>query len=263
MSFPKIMGVVNVTPDSFSDGGKYNTTVDAVNHALRLIDEGADMLDIGGESTRPGSESVSVQSELDRVIPVIEGIRNRNQQIEISIDTMKSEVARQVLQVGATMVNDVSAGLFDKKMLQVVREYSVPYCIMHMQGTPKSMQNNPEYSDVVQEVKSFLQERVKYVSGEGVEKIFIDVGIGFGKSIDHNMKLLKNLDAFNDMNVPMLLGISRKRFIGELTGIKDPIERDPFTMLIHCLLLNKNCSIVRVHNVALLRKSFEVVKAFM
>ncbi|MFN8367843.1 MAG: dihydropteroate synthase [Candidatus Kapaibacterium sp.] len=250
MNFPKIMGIVNVTPDSFSDGGKYNTVEQAISHALQLVDEGADILDIGGESTRPGSESVLLKDELERVIPVIQGIRAVNRTIPISIDTMKAEVAQQACNAGATMINDVSAGRFDENMFTVAMQAAVPVVLMHMLGKPKTMQENPTYDNVVQDVYSFLEERVTTARNAGVTNVMIDVGIGFGKTLEHNLELLRNHAEFAKLNVPVVLGISRKRFIGALTGVENAADRDTATALLHALLLQAKADIIRVHNVA-------------
>jgi len=249
MTLPRIMGIVNVTPDSFSDGGQFASAAHAVEHALRLVEQGAHILDVGGESTRPGAESVSAQDELERVIPVIEGIRQRNADIHISIDTTKALVARAAVVAGATMVNDVSAGRFDAEMLDTVAELGVPYVAMHMQGAPRTMQNDPHYNDVVAEVKDFLLERVASAHNAGIKEVYVDVGIGFGKSLYHNLTLLHHLGEFSSIGSGQLLGISRKRFIGTLTGIERPEDRDGATALLHAILLPAKVSIIRVHDV--------------
>lgn len=249
MTIPRIMGIVNVTPDSFSDGGRFASTQQAIDHALLLIEQGAHILDVGGESTRPGAEPVSAQDELHRVIPVIEGIRQRNADIDISIDTTKATVARAAVAAGATMVNDVSAGRFDPDMLATVAALGVPYVAMHMQGAPRTMQENPQYTDVVAEVKDFLLERVASAHNAGIKEVYIDVGIGFGKSLHHNLTLLQHLGEFNSIGAGQLLGISRKRFIGTLTGIERPEDRDGATAMLHAVLLPAGVSIIRVHDV--------------
>ncbi|MEN3026803.1 MAG: dihydropteroate synthase [Chlorobiota bacterium] len=250
--FPQVMGIVNVTPDSFSDGGLYIEPQAAIEHALRLVEEGADILDIGGESTRPGAEPVPVEEELRRVIPVVEGIRRHQREISISVDTTKYEVAAAALAVGATMLNDISALRFDPRIGELAAEHDVPLVLMHMQGTPRTMQDNPQYGDVVAEVKAFLQERIAYARSLGVRRIIADVGIGFGKTVEHNWELLRRHREFLALGVPMLLGISRKSFLGKTLGIEDPRQRDCATALLHALLLDSGVSIVRVHNVALM-----------
>ena len=249
MMLPRIMGIVNVTPDSFSDGGRFASREQAIEHALQLIDQGADILDIGGESTRPGADPVLLDDELERVVPVIEGIRTRNSEIDISIDTTKAAVAQRAVDVGATMVNDVSAGRFDPDMLTAVAALGVPYVAMHMQGAPRTMQDDPKYADVVAEVKDFLLERVSSAVRAGISEVYVDVGIGFGKSLHHNLTLLQHLEEFNSIGAGQLLGISRKRFIGTLTGIDRPEDRDGATAMLHAVLLPAKVSIIRVHDV--------------
>jgi dihydropteroate synthase len=249
--FPRIVGIVNVTPDSFSDGGKYFDQQRAVAHALELIDAGADVLDIGGESSRPGAEPVAADEEIRRVVPVIEQIRQSYPTIPISIDTTKAVVAERALDAGATMINDISAGRFDPEMFSVAAERQVPIVLMHMQGTPATMQVNPHYSDVVEEILAFLHERINVARAHGIREIIADVGIGFGKTLEHNLTLLANLQRFAVLGVPLLLGISRKRFLGALSGIDEPSERDTVTALMHALLLNGPVEYIRVHNVRL------------
>jgi dihydropteroate synthase len=249
--FPRIVGIVNVTPDSFSDGGKYFDQQKAVAHALELIDAGADVLDIGGESSRPGAEPVAVDEEIRRVVPVIEQIRQLHTTIPISIDTTKAVVAEHALDAGATMINDISAGRFDPEMFSVAAERQVPIVLMHMQGTPATMQVNPHYSDVVEEILAFLHERINVARAHGIREIIADVGIGFGKTLEHNLTLLANLQRFAVLGVPLLLGISRKRFLGALSGIDEPSERDTVTALMHALLLSGPVEYIRVHNVRL------------
>jgi dihydropteroate synthase len=250
MIIPKIMGVVNVTPDSFSDGGQFASVQGAVDHALRLIDDGADVLDIGGESTRPGALPVTTEDEHQRVLPVINGIRAVNGSIPISIDTTKADVARAAVEAGATLVNDVSAGRFDAAMLSIVADLGVPYVVMHMQGQPRTMQEAPTYDDVSADVHAFLLERVNAASTAGIGTIYVDVGIGFGKTLQHNMTLLRDLGRFSTIGAGQVLGISRKRFLGALTGIDRAADRDAVTMVAHALLLSHNVEMIRVHNVA-------------
>jgi dihydropteroate synthase len=248
-SFPTIVGIVNVTLDSFSDGGRYLDPADAIAHADTLIEEGAQILDIGGESTRPGAEPVSVAEELRRVLPVIEGVRKRYPNIPISIDTTKAEVARAALDAGASIINDISAGRFDPSMMSLAAERGVPIVLMHMQGTPQTMQRNPTYSDVVNEVFEFLKERIAIAKAHGVTTVIADVGIGFGKTVDHNITLLRNLSRFRELGVPLYLGLSRKRFLGFVTGVENPLERDVATVIAHALLLHVPIEYIRVHNV--------------
>lgn len=250
MTAPRIMAVVNVTPDSFSDGGQFHSVQGAVDHALRCIDAGAHMLDIGGESTRPGATAVDTQEERRRVIPVIEGIRRHNDTISISIDTMKADVAEAAIRAGANVVNDVSAGRHDARMFDVAASLGVPIILMHMQGQPRTMQDAPHYDDVVATVYDFLRERVQAARTAGVPGVLVDVGIGFGKTLDHNVALLRNLSRFNDLGDGQVLGISRKRFLGAITGIEQPGDRDEATMLAHAILLPHDVAWIRVHDVA-------------
>ncbi|MBI2794835.1 MAG: dihydropteroate synthase [Ignavibacteria bacterium] len=262
---PLLMGIVNCTPDSFSDGGLYYTPSSAVDHALRLLDDGASFLDVGGESTRPGSYGVSSQEELQRVIPVIKGIRSQNTSTPISIDTSKADVAEQALDAGATMINDVTAGTGDERMFAVAVERNVPIILMHMQGTPRTMQDNTRYDDVVGEVKSYLQERVIRVKETSVEshssynqQIYVDPGIGFSKTPSQCLTLLHALDEFAAVG-PVLVGISRKSFLGKISGIEHAAERDSVTAALHAILLTKPITIARVHNVALIARVLQIL----
>ncbi|MBE2251680.1 MAG: dihydropteroate synthase [Myxococcus sp.] len=223
---PTILGVVNVTPDSFSDGGRFATTELAVAHGLRLIDDGADWLDVGGESTRPNAAPVSLDEECARVLPVLEALRARAPSVPLSIDTSKAEVARRALQSGASLVNDVSA-FADPAMAAVVAEARAAACLMHMQGTPRTMQVQPRYADVVQEVGDALEAAIARAVAGGVDRsrLLIDPGIGFGKALEHNLALLRHLEALRGLGVPVLLGTSRKSFLGALTGAREPEQR--------------------------------------
>lgn len=256
-SFPKIMGILNVTPDSFSDGAFYFDTQMAINHALEMIDEGADIIDIGGESTRPGSDSVDLEEEIQRVIPIVSEIKQLRPNVKISVDTTKYEVAKQALDLGADIINDVSSFSFDDRLCELVKQYNAGLVIMHSKGKPKTMQINPVYDDLIADIKFFLTEKVKFAKEVGLEDIWIDVGIGFGKTPEDNLNLLKNLDLFSDLGVKQLLGISRKSFIGKLLEIEHPLDRDLPTLLFHTMLLNCNIDIIRVHSIkeyAMLRK---------
>lgn len=259
-SDPKIMGILNVTPDSFSDGGLFADPARGVARALQMIEEGADVIDIGGESTRPGAEPVSAEEEIRRVVPVIGTIRKQSE-IPISIDTMKSQVAARALEAGATMINDISAGHFDPEMIPLAAKREVPICLMHMQGEPRTMQKNPHYDDVVAEVKTFLRERIEECLEAGItkEKIIIDPGIGFGKRLEDNLRLLKELGQFQDLGCPILIGTSRKSFIGQLTGAKVE-ERLPGTLASIAIALQNGASIFRVHDVAAVRQFLNVFR---
>ena len=254
--FPKIMGIVNVTPDSFSDGGQFASHEAAVEHALVLVDQGADILDVGGESTRPGASPVPADQEYERVIPVIEGIRKHNREVAISVDTSKAIIAKDAVEAGATMINDVTAGRHDANLFQVAAEMRVPLILMHMQGEPRTMQDNPTYDDVTMDVARFLKERVDRAREAGVSEVYVDPGIGFGKTLEHNLALLRSLESLTEIAL-VVLGISPQRFLGMLTGIEQASDRDHATALMHALLLPKRAAIVRVHNVeevALLRR---------
>ncbi len=243
-----IMGILNVTPDSFSDGGKFFSKNLAIEHGLEMAEEGADIIDVGGESTRPGSEPISLDEELNRVIPVIEGIR-KSKKIPISIDTYKPEVAKAALEAGASMINDIY-GLRFPRMLELVAEEGVPIVIMHMKGTPKDMQQNPVYEDVISEIYRFLSDQVKKATDGGVRKesIIIDPGIGFGKTKEHNLELIRRLSEFKSLGQPILVGPSRKSFIGFTLNL--PVEeRLEGTIAVSTLAIWEGANILRLHDV--------------
>jgi len=245
---PKIMGIVNVTPDSFSDGGKYLDTNQAINHALKLIDDGADIIDVGGESTRPGSEPVSLENELIRTIPVIKNIRSLRKDILISIDTTKSEVAKQALDNGADIINDISGLTFDEDMINVANSFDAGIVIMHIKGNPKTMQNSPFYLDVVDEIKEFLITQSTKAKQNGIDKIIIDPGIGFGKSVDDNFKLIKQLNDFSDIGFPVMIGLSKKSFIGKTLDLNIE-DREIATVIMETISVLNSARIIRTHNV--------------
>ena len=252
-TFPRparVMGIVNVTPDSFSDGGQFFDTHAAVEHGLKLIGQGADLLDIGGESTRPNAVPVAEAEELQRVIPVIEQLAARVK-IPLSIDTVKPGVARAALQAGASLVNDVAANRTDDAMWRVVAEAGAGYVCMHMQGSPQTMQAQPVYADVVREVGEFFLERLERMSGCGLrrEQIILDPGIGFGKTLEQNLQLLGALESFQKFSRPVLLGASRKSFIGKLLGA-EPADRLPASLACACLAVEAGVQIIRTHDVA-------------
>jgi len=245
-----VMGIVNVTPDSFYDGGRHKSAQAAVEHGLRLVAQGAEMLDIGGESTRPGSDPLPVDEELDRVIPVIEGLASRTN-VPLSIDTNKAAVARSAVTSGAHWINDISAGLMDPEMLEVVRETGVPYVAMHMRGTPKTMQIDTEYDDLIAEVKGYFEERLAACIAAGIDphSVVLDPGIGFGKKPEHNYTLLARLEEFKSFNLPLLVGPSRKSFL-KVVEAENAEDRLPGTLaaVVTCALAG--VEIVRVHDVA-------------
>lgn len=248
-SLPLVMGIVNVTPDSFSDGGRFFEPAAAVEHALRLVAEGADLLDIGGESTRPGAEPVSVREELRRVMPVLEALCSQAP-VPVSIDTSKAVVAREALQAGVEVVNDVTALRGDGQMLSLVAESGCGVCLMHMQGTPQTMQEAPHYADVVAEVSAFLAERRDTLSAAGVERsrIALDPGIGFGKKLEHNLALLRNARCLHELGCTVLVGHSRKRFIGQVLGDLE-LDRTAGTIGVALALARQGVQVLRVHDV--------------
>ncbi|MBU0688813.1 MAG: dihydropteroate synthase [Gammaproteobacteria bacterium] len=247
LSRPKVMGIVNVTPDSFSDGGRYVSLSNAIDHAYQLIEDGADMLDIGGESTRPGAAEVSEQEELDRVLPVFEGLRDIA--VPISIDTWKPAVMRAAIKAGASMVNDVNA-LQAEGAIKAVTATGAAICLMHKQGLPQTMQQQPEYHDVVSDVADFLKQRIDVLEAAGVvsERIVIDPGFGFGKTLAHNLALLRELKAFSVLGVPVLAGVSRKSMLGAITG-REVNERLAASVAAAMLSVQRGAAIVRVHDV--------------
>ncbi|MBM4777589.1 MAG: dihydropteroate synthase [Archangiaceae bacterium] len=260
---PFMLGIVNVTPDSFSDGGRHATTDTAIAHALQLVEEGAHLLDVGGESTRPGAAAVSPDEECARVLPVIEALTRLAPQTPISIDTSKAEVARRALAAGATLVNDVTA-LSDPLMGRVVAEAKAAVCLMHMQGTPRTMQVKPEYGDVVHEVAESLSEAIDRAVAVGIDRsrVLIDPGIGFGKTLEHNLLLLRHLGAFRALGAPILLGTSRKSFLGALTGEKDASKRlVPSVTSVAIAAAQGAADVVRVHDVAATKEALLVAKA--
>lgn len=266
----RLMGVVNVTPDSFSDGGLYLDADAAIAHARELIADGAEIVDVGGESTRPGAEPVSAEEELRRVLPVIEGIVAADTGAQVSIDTSKASVARACIEAGATLVNDVSALRGDPEMAALVAESGVECCLMHMRGEPRTMQVDPRYGDVVDDVRAFLEERMAYAIREGVreERIMLDPGIGFGKTVAHNLALLRRLDELTSLGRPLVVGVSRKRFIGRIladaAGQTEPVavlRRLPGTIATNVLAYERGASVFRVHDVAPVRDALTVAAA--
>lgn len=246
---PLVMGILNVTPDSFSDGGKYNNLNKAINHAIRMEGEGADIIDIGGESTRPGAKPVDIEEELKRVIPVIEGIRKRSN-IIISIDTYKSVVAAKAISAGAGLVNDISGLRFDKNMVRIVSESKVPVIVMHMLGNPQNMQSDISYANLMKELILFFEERVSVLTANGVNKIniILDPGIGFGKTIDHNLTIIRELNRIVDLGFPVLVGPSRKSFIGNILNLSFE-ERIEGTAAVVTAAIMNGSRIVRVHDI--------------
>ena len=258
-----VMGVLNVTPDSFSDGGRFDDTEIAISHALQMIEDGADIVDIGGESTRPGSDRISVQEELDRVLPVISVLANSG--VAISIDTMRAEVARAAIDAGACVINDVSGGKSDPEMLSYVSTLTVPYILMHWRGPSNIMNTLTDYNDVVADVTSEISKQVDVAVAAGIarERIAIDPGIGFAKTVDQNWPILKHLDVLEGLGLPILMGASRKKFLGELlakAGVaRDSDERESATTAISTLMAARGMWAVRVHDVKPTRDAVAVV----
>lgn len=250
MDRPTIMGILNVTPDSFSDGGQHNTADKAVQQAAHMIEHGADILDIGGESTRPGAVDVDIAEEIQRTAPVIEAIR-KSSTVPISIDTRKSQVAAEALKAGANLVNDVAAFSYDPDLAGVVSQTGAPVCLMHAQGDPATMQKDPYYDNVLLDVYDYLERKVSEAEAAGIprSRIMIDPGIGFGKTLDHNLTLLKGLSLFHTIGCPILLGASRKRFIGTLGNAPEAQDRAPGSVAVALAGVSQGVQMVRVHDV--------------
>ena len=261
--FPKLMGIVNVTPDSFSDGGQFVDVAAAVAHALRLVEEGADILDIGGESTRPGAIPVPLDEELRRVVPVIHEL-SRQTRVPISIDTTKAEVARQCLAAGAAIVNDISGLTFDPLMSAVCRESTCGVIVMHIQGTPQTMQLDPRYDDVVTDVRRYFSQRLEDLATAGIarERIVLDPGIGFGKTAEHNLELLSHIAEFHALGRPVLIGHSRKRFLKKVLG-REVEERNAGTVGVSIALVAQGTDILRIHDVRATRDALLAWHAVM
>jgi len=266
-----IMGILNVTPDSFSDGDEHFSVDDAVKHAFSMEKNGADIIDIGGESTRPGATPISVKEEMDRIIPVIEQLIGEIS-VPISIDTYKSEIAKNALDLGVNMINDISALQVDKHLASIVAEYDVPICLMHMKGNPKSMQINPVYDDVVKEIYDFLKERAEFALFCNIKKenIIVDPGIGFGKrtggEIEDNCEILRRLYELKDLGFPIMIGASRKKFIVNVCGDDDPLQvsdRLEGSLAAACLAVANGADIVRVHDVKETRRCVDLVDCIL
>ena len=258
----KIMGILNITPDSFSDGEDFLSVEKAVEHAMQMVEDGADIIDVGGESTRPGADIVDSKTEISRVVPVIKKIREECDVI-ISIDTTKAEVAEAAIIAGADIINDVSALTVDKDMIKVLQKYNnIPVILMHRQGMPKTMQNNPKYSDVIEDILFYLEERINYcvINGIAKERILVDPGIGFGKSQKDNLLIIKKLSEFKVLQVPVLLGASRKSFVDKIYS-SSPLEREEATLATTALAHRQNIEIVRVHAVKQNKRLLQTLEA--
>jgi len=246
-----LMGILNVTPDSFSDGGQFTQLQKAVNHALMMEKQGADIIDIGGQSTRPGSKQITLTEELERVIPVIQAIRQQSS-IPISIDTTRVEVARQAIAVGADIINDISGGTFEPEIFSVAGKNQTPIILMHIKGTPETMQTLTDYQDLIGEICQFFREQINIAMAKGVksEQIILDLGIGFAKTYEQNIKILKNIQQFKRLGYPLLIGTSRKSFIGKILNQNDPQKRVWGTAATCCFAIAQGANILRVHDVA-------------
>ncbi len=243
-----VMGILNVTPDSFSDGGLYFNREDAVKYGIEMLDAGADIVDIGGESTRPGSESVSAFEEMNRIIPVLEGILSKNPGAVISVDTTKSRVAAEALKRGASIINDISGGTFDPEVMETVKGYDAAIIIMHIKGTPKDMQSKPVYENLIEDILEFLRKQADKAERQGISKIIIDPGIGFGKTFEHNLTIIRELSRFKEAGYPVMIGVSRKSFIKNIIGDLSE-DRDIATAVINALAVQNGATFLRTHNV--------------
>lgn len=266
MTLPKLMGILNVTPDSFSDGGQFYNAENAIKHGLQLMEDGADILDIGGESTRPNSQIISPQEEQQRVLPVIAALKPNAQKrgVKISIDTRNASTMRAAVDAGADIINDVSALTHDPDSLKTAANTHAQIILMHMQGTPQTMQNNPTYGDVVKEVYDYLEQRIAACTSAGISKsrIIIDPGLGFGKTVEHNVALLTHAAAFQKLGVPVLIGASRKSFLATLAGLKNGQSRLPVSLAAAIMATQQAAQYLRVHDVAETKQALTVWQAF-
>lgn len=251
-----VMGILNVTPDSFFDGGKYTTEADWITRTKQMIDEGADIIDIGACSTRPGAIEVSETEELDRLIPVISSVKKQFPEVLISVDTFRASVAEKAVNAGASIINDISGGTMDKNMFAMVAKLQVPYVLMHIKGTPQTMQQDPQYKNVTEEVFTYFEEKISELNNLGFEKIILDPGFGFGKTLEHNFQLLKKLERFKYFNSPILVGFSRKSMVNKLLGTK-PGDALNGTTILNTIAIQKGAGVIRVHDV---KEAKEVTK---
>jgi dihydropteroate synthase len=262
---PVVMGVLNVTPDSFSDGGRFLEYDRALSQAEQMIKDGADIIDIGGESSRPGAQTVSTEEEIDRIMPIIEKVKD-DFAVIVSVDTYKESVARvAVLEAGADMVNDISALRFSENMADTIAQLDVPIVLMHIKGTPQNMQKDPYYQDLIPELKQYFRTRIEYALSKGIKKkkIIIDPGIGFGKRVEDNIEIIKRLEEFKEFELPILIGLSRKSFLGIISDEPIPMEREAETTCANIIAILNGASIIRVHNVKNTVKSVKVLKKLM
>jgi dihydropteroate synthase len=257
-----VMGIINVTPDSFFADSRKQSVLEAVETAKKMIEEGADIIDVGGMSTRPGSDPVDEEEELNRVIPVIRAIRSITD-VPISVDTYRWRVALKALEAGADIVNDISGYQFEPDIVRVVSENNVPYVLMHIKGTPKTMQENPHYEDVVKEIKEYFTEKIEYLKEKGVNQIVLDPGIGFGKRYEDNLEILRRIDEFKELKLPILIGASRKSFIGITLGNVPPEERLEGTLAVTAYCTMKGVDIIRVHDVLPNKRVIRMMEAIL
>lgn len=256
---PLIMGILNITPDSFFDGGKFTSEIQWLEHTQQMIDEGADIIDIGAYSTRPGATNVSEQDEMERLVNVIKSVRKQFPELLISADTFRASIASKAIDAGANIINDISGGTMDDMMFSTIAKLNVPYILMHIQGTPQTMQQNPHYENVTEDVFAFFTSKLKELKELGVSKVILDPGFGFGKTLLHNYQLLENLEKFNSIGLPVLVGFSRKSMICKLLKIK-PEEALNGTSVLNTIALEKGAKILRVHDVKEARETIRIVE---
>jgi len=261
LSSPKVMGILNITPDSFHDGGQYAETAKALKQVEKMLAQGADIIDVGGMSSRPGAEIISEHEELKRIMPVVKGIVENMPEAIISVDTLRAGVAKAVLQAGAHIINDISAGRFDDAMINTVAGFKAPYIIMHMQGLPADMQVAPKYNDIITEVYDFFTERITACRNAGIMDTIIDPGFGFGKSVEHNYNLLRNLKYFGNLQFPILAGVSRKSMICKVLNV-NPDKALNGTTAVNMLALLNEAKILRVHDVKEAKEAIKIFEAF-
>ena len=261
LSSPKVMGILNITPDSFHDGGKYLNEAHALQQVEKLLAEGADFIDVGGMSSRPGAEIISEEEEIRRVLPVVESIVDKVPEAIISVDTIRSRVAKEALQAGAHIINDISAGRFDQLMMQTLATFNAPYIIMHMQGLPADMQVAPKYNDVVNEVYDFFVDRINACRAVGITDTILDPGFGFGKTVEHNYSLLRSLDYFANLRLPILAGVSRKSMVCKVLGVNADNALNG-TTAVNMLALMNGSQLLRVHDVKEAKEAIKIFEAY-
>jgi dihydropteroate synthase len=261
LSTPVVMGILNITPDSFFDGGKHADEKNMISHCEKMLTEGATIIDVGAQSTRPKAKLISAEEEWKRLGPAIKSLRNKFPEAVFSVDTFYSSVAANAISEGADMINDVSGGTMDDKMFDIIARLNVPYIVMHMQGTPQTMQQNPQYGNVVKEVMDFFAERINKLESLGVNDVLIDIGFGFGKTQEHNYQLLNGLDLFKWFEKPLVVGLSRKSMVGKVLGIKAEEALNGTTVL-NTIALQKGASILRVHDIREAKEAIQLVKMY-